>query len=162
MDRKRLGIHLNDHLAGARAGLELARRMAAANRGTELGEDLERICAEIEEDKHELERIMDHAEIGRSRVKEATAVVAERLGRLKPNGSLLGYSPLSRLVELEALSVGITLKRSLWETLSILWRQEEATPPGVDLDRLRKRADEQLQTLDGHREGIVTGAFRDG
>ena len=43
--------------------------------------------------------------------------MAEKLGRLKPNGQILGYSPLSRLVELETLALGITGKRSLWEAL---------------------------------------------
>ena len=33
--------------------------------------------------------------------------VAEKAGRLKLNGSLLTYSPLSRLVELEGLSLGV-------------------------------------------------------
>lgn len=162
MDHALLAIHLNDHLGGSRAGLELARRMSRTNRGTPFGDDLGRIAREIEEDRRDLERIMEHSTVPRSRAKEAAGWLAERLGRLKPNGRLLGPSPLGRLVELEALIGGITLKRSLWETLSIVWRQDDATPPGVDLDRLRKRADEQLGALEGHREAVVLAALRGG
>lgn len=36
--------------------------------------------------------------------------VAEKLGRLKPNGQLHGYSPLSRVIELEGLYLGISGK----------------------------------------------------
>ena len=44
---------------------------------------------------------MDDLGVG-SRAKDGAAWVAEKLGRLKTNGQLTGYSPLSRLVELEA------------------------------------------------------------
>ena len=36
----------------------------------------------------------------------------EKLSRLKPNGALIAYSPLDRVVELEGLTVGITGKIS--------------------------------------------------
>jgi hypothetical protein len=42
---------------------------------------------------------------------------AEKAGRLKLNGELLGYSPLSRLEELEALSLGVEGKLALWTAL---------------------------------------------
>ena len=37
---KLLSIYLNDHLAGATIGVELARRIRARNRGTPLGDYL--------------------------------------------------------------------------------------------------------------------------
>ena len=51
-------------------------------------------------------------------MKPAVAWIAEKAGRLKLNGQIRGYSPLSRLVELEGLEVGVTGKRSLWQALS--------------------------------------------
>jgi hypothetical protein len=51
VERRLLAIYLNDHLAGATAGLELARRARGSNRDTELGEFLERLTGEIEEDR---------------------------------------------------------------------------------------------------------------
>jgi hypothetical protein len=42
LNRKLLGIYLNDHLAGATIGLELSRRARGSNEGNEYGEVLER------------------------------------------------------------------------------------------------------------------------
>ena len=58
-----LGIYLNDHLAGATAGTELARRMARSHRGGEgsAREDssaLSRLAAEIAQDRSALLTIM--------------------------------------------------------------------------------------------------------
>ena len=56
---------------------------------------------EIEEDRDTLQKLMDAFEIKRDRPKLLAAWTGEKLGRLKPNGRLLSYSPLSRLIELE-------------------------------------------------------------
>lgn len=145
-----LPIYLNDHLAGATVGVELARRVQASNRGDDaLAEPLARICREIEEDRAALEQTIDRLGLSRSRIKPAGAWVAEKLGRLKLNGRLRGYSPLSRLVELEGLTIGITGKMALWKTLGEL----EATEGlGIDFAQLATRAAEQRATVeDLHR-----------
>ena len=92
----------------------LARRSAGSNRGTTYGDALARIADEIEQDRRTLEAITDELDIPRDQVKNALAWGAERAGRLKLNGQLTGYSPLSRLVELEGLITGISGKISLW------------------------------------------------
>ena len=56
---------------------------------------------QIEEDVDALRDLMARLGVKPDRVKEAMGWTAEKLGRLKLNGQLLGYSPLSRLVELE-------------------------------------------------------------
>ena len=117
IERRLLAIYLNDHLAGATGGVELARRSRASNSGTKLGDALVEICAEIEADRATLERVMEQLEVKRDRTKVAGAWAAEKLGRLKLNGRLTGYSPLSRLVELEMLHIGITGKLQLWQAL---------------------------------------------
>ena len=55
-----LGIYLNDHLAGATAGAELARRMARSHRGSarEDSAALNRLAAEIAQDRSALLTIM--------------------------------------------------------------------------------------------------------
>jgi hypothetical protein len=113
-----LGIYLNDHLAGATLGVELARRLRASNEDDDgFGAPLAEICAEIEADRASLERVMSRMKIHRSRIKPAAAWTAEKLGRFKLNGRLRGYSPLSRLVELELLYIGITGKAQMWNVL---------------------------------------------
>ncbi|HMI82094.1 MAG TPA: hypothetical protein VK480_09935 [Solirubrobacterales bacterium] len=136
-----LAIYLNDHLAGATLGVGLARRLRSSNRGdAEMGEPLARICAEIEADRETLLELMDRLEIGRDPVKPVLAWVAERLGRLKLNGQLRGYSPLSRVLELEVLSSGIGGKMQLWNALE--QRFGEGLD-GFDFHALAARADDQ-------------------
>jgi hypothetical protein len=142
LDRKLLGTYLNDHLAGSTVGLELARRARGSNEGSEYGKVLERIAAEIEEDRDALQKLMDAFDIKRDRPKVLAAWMGEKLGRLKPNGRLLSYSPLSRLIELEMLALGITGKLSLWEALSQVAGEDARLDP-AELSRLSERAERQ-------------------
>jgi len=141
--RQLLAIYLNDHLAGATVGVELSRRLRGSNEGdAQLGEPLAEICAEIEADRATLEEVMRALGIDRSRLKPAGAWVAEKLGRLKLNGQLRGYSPLSRLVELEALCIGITGKTQMWNALAHTLDGEKL---GFDFGALAKRAQGQFE-----------------
>jgi hypothetical protein len=102
-----LGIYLNDHLAGATAGTELARRMARSHRGGEgsAREDsgaLDRLAAEIAQDRSALLTIMAALGITVRAYKVGAAWIGEKAGRLKFNGRLLARSPLSDLEELES------------------------------------------------------------
>jgi len=153
-----LAIYLNDHLAGATVGVELARRLRASNSENDVfGPPLDRLCKEIEEDRASLEQAIDRLGFSQSRVKPAGAWVAEKLGRLKLNGHLRGYSPLSRVLELEGLLIGITGKMALWETLAELDGTERL---GVDFERLAARAAEQRSAVDDlHR--LATTAIAD-
>jgi hypothetical protein len=141
-----LEIYLNDHLAGATGGVELARRLRASNRDDAVfGATLSRVCAEIEADRAVLEQVIERLGYTRSKVKPAAAWVAEKLGRLKLNGQLRGYSPLSRLIELEGLLIGITGKIGLWQTLTELGVDEDLD---ADLERLAARAAAQRAAID--------------
>jgi hypothetical protein len=141
-----LAIYLNDHLAGAALGVELARRLRSSNSGDpEFGEPLARICREIEEDREALIRLTDHLEIRRDRVKPMLAKAAERLGRLKPNGHLRSYSPLSRVLELEILASGIGGKMQLWNALGESFGD---SLDGFDFHALAERADRQGQEVE--------------
>jgi len=141
-----LAIYLNDHLAGATAGVEIARRLRASNEDDpELGPALTEICAEIEADRETLKAVMDRLGVGRSKLKPLAAVLGERLGRLKLNGQLRGYSPLSRLDELELLQISVVGKRRLWRALE---QTHAGDLPGFDLGALAERATEQLRRLE--------------
>ena len=88
---------------------------------------------------------MDRLDVGQSRLKPAVAVVGERLGRLKPNGRWRSYSPLSRLVELEVLQLGVAGKRRLWRALEHTHGEDLAS---FDLGSLAERATAQLRRLE--------------
>lgn len=83
---------------------------------------------------------MAHLDISRDRVKPLLARLGERLGRLKLNGRLTGYSPLSRVLELEILSSMIGGKLQLWNALEQSFGE---TLPRFDFPALAARADEQ-------------------
>jgi len=137
-----LAIYLNDHLAGAMLGVELARRLRSSNKGDpEMGAALGEICVEIEADRATLERVMGRLEIPRGRLKPAAAWVAEKLGRLKLNGRLRGYSPLSRVLELESLHLGIAGKTALEDARA----QRRRGPRGVRFRRAGRARGESAQ-----------------
>lgn len=156
MPDRLLAIYLNDHLAGSAAGVELARRTRASNReDPEFGLSLAQVCAEIEDDRKTLQALMDHLEIRQDPIKPVAARLGERLGRLKPNGRLRGYSPLSRVVELEGLTLGITGKLQLWRALERSLDSIE----GFDFEQLAERAANQRERVEALRLTAATRAF---
>jgi hypothetical protein len=145
-----LEIYLNDHLAAATGGRDLARRTAASNRDSEYGPFLQRLADEITEDRESLVSIMRALNVKVDPIKVLAGWGAEKVGRLKLNGRLLGYSPLSRVVELETLSLGVHGKLALWRSLQQL---EPTLLPAVYgvLPELVERAQHQLEELELHR-----------
>jgi hypothetical protein len=156
--KTRLATYLNDHLGGSATGRQLAHRTLQANRGNEYGVVLEDVARQIEEDVASLETVMDRLGVKPDRVKEAMGWTAEKLGRLKLNGQLLGYSPLSRLVELEGLMLGITGKMEMWIALrSVL--ADDPRLEGIDLENLVRRAREQRQAVERLRRRAAREAL---
>ena len=155
---KLLRIYLNDHLMGAAFGSDLSRRAMGNNRGTPLGEFLGTLHEEIREDRATLEGIMAGFGFPADRVKLVAAAVGEKVARLKLNGSLLSYSDLSRLLELEGLYAGIDTKLRLWRTLRELAPGDPRLDPG-QLDTLIQRAASQLEGLERHRLEAARTAF---
>jgi hypothetical protein len=152
-----LAIYLNDHLAGATLGVELARRLRSSNRGDpEMGEPLARICAEIEADRETLVRLMERLNVSRNPIKPTLALLAERLGRLKLNGKLRGYSPLSRVLELEVLATGIGGKLQLWNALE---QRFGNSLDGFDFHALAEGADRQGQEVEDLHLAAAKRAF---
>jgi hypothetical protein len=145
--QKRLVIYLNDHLAGATAGVELAGRMAREHRGAPYGEPLESLRKEITQDRQALVRLLADLDVPVRRYKTYGAWLGEKVARMKPNGRLLRRSGLALLVELEALRLGAQGKASLWRGLLAA----SARDSRLDADRLEellRRAVRQIKTLD--------------
>jgi hypothetical protein len=149
-----LGIYLEDHWAAAGAGTSLAKRLAKNNEGTQWYPELRRIADEVEQEQQTLSRLRETCGRGGFSVKRLLAQTAERVGRLKLNGSLIGYSPLSRVLELEGLISGVKARRMLWRSL----RQTEVAR-NVDLDQLERRAKEQVDALVAIHKEATAVAF---
>ncbi len=150
-----LGVYLNDHLAGATTGVELARRMvASAEPGTEPARVLGKLAGEIAEDRSALVEIMAPLAVPVRGYKVFAAWAGEKAGRLKLNGHLLTRSPLSGLEETEMLRLGVEGKAAVWRTLRELADGESRLDAGY-LDQLLARANRQRSTLESLRVSLA-------
>ena len=90
---------------------------------------------------------MRQLDVPPSGMKVGLVRMAERLGRLKLNGRFFKRSPLSRIVELEVLVVGIRGKEALWTAL----RAAGLNLHRIDLDALVQSARTQAKEVDEQR-----------
>lgn len=145
-----LAIYLNDHLAGATGGLELARRVAGTGQVPAPPAQLRQFAEEVAEDRDTLLRIMGTLGIPVRSYKVWAAWAGEKAGRLKPNGRLTSRSPLSNLEELELLRLGVEGKAAGWRTLRTLADRDSRLEAG-QLDELISRAGRQAGFLEESR-----------
>jgi len=153
-----LSIYLHDHLAGSTLGTELVRRTRQANEGTHYEAFLADLERQIREDRATLLDIMRRLDTGRDELKEALAWTGEKLGRLKFNGRLSGYAPLSRVVEFEVLTGAVHAKLNLWRALRELAPHHPRLDIG-ELEELIRRAEQQLAGLHEHHSQAAAEAF---
>lgn len=142
-----LGIYLNDHLAGATGGMELARRLAASHPDPGQRITLQRLAAEITQDRRALLDLMAALGLPIRHYKLSAAWAAEKAARLKLNGRLLSRSPLSSLEELEMLRLGVEGKAAGWRTLRA-FADADSRLDRDQLDELMARARQQADLLE--------------
>jgi hypothetical protein len=159
-----LGIYLNDHLAGATGGTQLARRAAGGAGGTAASGALRRFAAEVAQDRATLLQIMVALGIPVRRYKVYAAWIGEKAGRLKFNGHLTSRSPLSSLEELEMLRLGVEGKAAGWRTLRVLAGQDPPLDPGHQDERIARaqRQSGLLEELRVRAAADVIAAARPG
>jgi hypothetical protein len=145
-----LAIYLNDHLAGATVGLELARRVAGTGQVPAPPAELRQFAQDVAEDRDTLLRIMGTLGLPVRSYKVWAAWAGEKAGRLKPNGHLTTRSPLSNLEELELLRLGVEGKAAGWRTLRTLADRDSRLEAG-QLDELISRARRQAGFLEESR-----------
>ena len=104
-----------------------------------------------------MQRLMTALGVEQSALKPAAGWVMEKAGRLKLNGQIRGYSPLSRLVELEG-PTGVSGKRALWQALSISFDGDPRLAQ-FDLDGLIARAEGQLERIGEERVAAAPDAL---
>ena len=152
---KLLSIYLEDHVAGATAGSQRAARLADAEADTKDADVLATFAADVAKDLDALLALMKTLGVEPNRLKAGVASVAEKVGALKLNGRVFERSPLSTIVELEAMQMAVRGKRSLWETLQAAM----TSPTPVELDELVGRADAQLDMLSALHAERVANTF---
>jgi hypothetical protein len=158
INEDRLGNYLQDHYAGSSAGIELFRRAAQQQSDPVARTELTAMIEEVENDRAALERFLTAAGSKPDPVKNAGAWLAEKLGRLKPNGELLHRSPLSDVVELEALRIAVEGKAAGWRVLRRLAEDDDRFDRS-ELDQLLKSAADQIDRLEKLRMATAERVF---
>ena len=155
-----LAIYLQDHLAGATAAVELCRRAAGAHQGSSLGDVLEVLTLEATSDRQALVDLMALMEVPPDRIKIAAAWLGEKVGRLKLNGALMRRSPLSDVVELEAMRMALEWKAAGWRVLRAL-SDSEPRLAAADLEGLLARAADQITRVEDLRLTVARERLTD-
>lgn len=158
MNDTRLNIYLNDHLALMVGEIDLASRCESSNRETPLGDFLHRLGVEVEAQKSIVSDLIRRAGGSESIVKKGAAWFAEKLGRFKLNDSVLRYSDLSRLIELEALSAAAQERLALWDTLNAVAGGDKRFS-GITFSFFRDQSQTHLEELHARRRYAATEAF---
>ena len=156
MDDKLLRTYLNDHLAGAVAAVGLARNARSRADRPDEKAWLDRLIAEIEEDRRLLVDLLERIGGSPSRVKRPMAWLAERAARLKLSIRFRRRAPLGRVQQMEALHLGIRGKLALWTLLEALAHPRYHD---VDLPALQARARRQMEEVDTRRLELGRSAF---
>ena len=157
MHRRSLAIYLRNHDAGAQAGKELFRRAERNQRDRPYAAELTALRAEVEEDARALRSVLRAEGVQPDLAQSLLLQLGERVGRLKPNGSLLRRSPLSDLIEIEAMFDAVRAKAAGWQALSTVpaprWRDQ------VDPQRYYDRAMDQAEQLGTIHRSVATRLF---
>lgn len=158
MANEHMATYLNDHLAGSVVALELMEHLEAVHAGTPLESFFAELRAEVTADRHELEGVMEKLHIAESRARKAAAWLTEKVTEIKlrlddPAGGAL------RLMEsLEALSLGIEGKQTMWRALAAV-AEEADWLHVVDYEPLIRRAGEQRGRVETERLKAAKAAF---
>ncbi len=155
MADKAMDVYLNDHLAGAMLGSDLAEQIRSQNQKTPLGELMGVLAPQIEQDRQTLIALMERLDSSKNPVKQAGAWVTEKASRVKFAGVSSGEPELGRFMALESLALGVLGKLKLWKTLQQVADRYPAIA-AVDLDELIDRAKSQYDLLE--RERLAAGA----
>jgi hypothetical protein len=145
-----LDEYLNDHLAGAMMGSDLARQIRSRNQGTPLGELMASLAPQIEEDRQSLIELMRRIDSPRRPVRQAGAWVTAQASRLKFWGPTAGEPALGTFLALESLALGVRGKLSLWKALDQV-ADQHPTIASEDLAVLIGRAESQYDALEQER-----------
>lgn len=157
MHQKSLAIYLRNHDAAARAGVELFRRAAHNQRTRPYGAELAELRIEVEQDARALRQVLTAEGVSPDRAQGALLQLGERVGRLKPNGSLLRRAPLSDLIEVEGMLDAVRAKAAGWQALSPV--PSGRWPDEVDPAEYQHRALSQAERLSTIHRTVATRLF---
>jgi hypothetical protein len=153
---KDLDSYLNDHLAGSISALELIAHWADVHKGEPLGSFFVETEREIKADQDTLRDVMRTLDIEESKLRQAGAWAAEKIGRARLiiAGGELGS--LGLVLTLEGLIMGVTGKKLLWRALAAA---KSPRLNSYDFEKLQRRAEQQIERIEAERIRAVRQTF---
>jgi hypothetical protein len=158
MADKAMEVYLNDHLAGATFGSDLARQIESQAEGTDRATRIGELAAQIEADQETLSDLMQRLGVTKNPVKQATTWLAEKFSRVKLTGLGAGERGIGLFMALETLSLGVEGKASLWRMLKLVQDRYPTLAPG-ELDALIARAEAQRDVIETERYAVGQSIF---
>jgi hypothetical protein len=153
---KELGSYLNDHLAGSVSALELIAHWEHVHKGEPLGRFFAETEREIKADQDRLRDVMRSLGVEESKLRQAGAWAAEKVGRARL--MIAGDEPgsLGLVLTLEGLIMGVTGKKLLWRTLAAAKLPQLNS---YDFEELQRHAEQQIDRIGAERMRAVGEAF---
>jgi hypothetical protein len=157
MNKDPLHVYLNDHLAGATAGVDLV-KTAAGNHEGELGEFFVGLADAISADYHTLTSLVDQMNVHASGAKEAFAKIGSDVSSAKFSGESVDDPQFGTFLTLETLSIGVEGKKCMWTALkAVAGEHPELT--ALDIDTLIERAQSQRDGIESKRLELAGSAL---
>jgi hypothetical protein len=157
MAQQPIHVYLNDHLAGATAGVDLAKQAAERHDG-ELGEFFAQLADEIGADHNTLTTLMDQMDAHASGAKEVLAKAGSVVSETKFSGESMDDPEFGTFLTLETLAIGVEGKLCMWKALKVV-EDEYAELQSTDIDTLVERAQSQRDKLEGKRLEVASTAL---
>ena len=153
---KKLESYLNDHLAGSVSALELIAHWADAHKGETLGSFFTETEREIKADQDTLREVMRALGVAESKVRQAGAWAAEKVGRARLMIAGDEQGRLGLVLTLEGLIMGVTGKKLMWRAVAAA---KLPRLKSYNFEELQHRAEQQIERIEAERLRAVSQAF---
>jgi hypothetical protein len=153
---KELDSYLNDHLAGSISALDLIAHWVKVHKGEPLGDFFVETEREIKADQDTLRDVMRTLGVEESKVRQAGAWAAEKVGRARLIVAGDERGGLGLVLTLEGLIMGITGKKMIWRSLAAA---KLPRLDSYDFEQLQRRAEQQIERIEAERISAIREAF---
>jgi len=153
--------YLQQHLAGAVAGIEHLERMASRESDTETGRTLQAMAEDIRRDRERVRELARRLGLDPDApVKKGMAWLAEKVAHVMVDPRVTSRSPLGRVLDLELMMSAVMGKRALWEALATV-AEIDPRLSRTDIEQGVQSSLAQLDALLGLHRSAVRVAFAD-
>jgi hypothetical protein len=153
---KDLDSYLNDHLAGSVSALELIAHWVKVHKGEPLGSFFAETEREIKADQDTLRDVMRTLGVEESKMRQAGAWAAEKVGRARLMIAGDEQGSLGLVLTLEGLIMGVTGKKLLWRALAAT---KLPRLNSYNFEQLQGRAEQQVERIEAERISAVRQVF---